>query len=279
MRTVFLLLSMALALNSFSQKNNAPVVLTKGQKFTVHTTSTQEADMGIGMDMKNNTSSQNNFYVIDISDKNYTVSSTLTGLKVSMDFMGQQSTYDSDLKEDSASEIGKSIKNLNIPDTVIVNKYTASVSADKKESIVSKDDSANPLETLFESMGDNSTDVAITDAFFIIPAGKKVGDSWTDSSSTKSQKTVRTCTITSVEKNIATINVVGKVESNIQTEVQSLQVNIVMTTKTNSEIILDTRTSLVSKRSTKAAITGNLDLMGQSAPITGKAATVSIYEY
>ena len=279
MKSFLLLILMGLALNSSGQKNNAQIILTKGQKFSVHTTISQEADMGMGMGMKNNTSSQNKFYIIDADDKNYTASNTLTGLKVSIDFMGQQTNYDSDLKEDSASEIGKSIQNLNIPDTISIDKYTGSVISLKKTVPAAKEEGSNPMEMLFESLGDKNDDMALSQAFFMIPAGKKTGDSWIDSSSTKEQKSIKTYTIKSIDKNLATITVTGKVESNIQTEAQGLQVNVNMTTKTNSEIIADTKTSLVSKYSTKADISGNMELMGQSAPITGKATTVSVYEY
>ena len=279
MKVYFLLLMMTLAINSFGQKNNFQVVLTKGQKFTVRTTSSQEADMGMGMEMKNNTSSQNNFLVIDVADKNYNVSNTLISLKVAMDAMGQQTTYDSDLKADSASEIGKAMKNLNVPDTLSVNKYTAEVSDDKKADTTSKEDKSNPMEGLFESLGDQGAGMALSEAFLIIPAGKKIGDNWADSSATKEQKTVNTYTIQSIEKNIATIIVIGNITSNIQTEANGMQLTVTMTTKKNSEVITDVKTSLVQKRTTKSDIAGNLEMMGQSMPISGKATTTSIYEY
>ena len=279
MRTVLLLIAMGCSLLSFSQKNEARVILTKGQKFTLHTTSSQEADMGMGMEMKNNSTSQNNFYVIDANDKTYMVSKTLTGLKVSVEIMGQQTNYDSDLKEDSASEIGKSVKNLNIPDTISINKYTAAVSSNKKADSLSKEESMNPMESLFESFSDKNADEAISDAFFIIPTGKKTGESWIDSSSTKDQKSFKTFTIKSIEKNIATILVAGNVVSNIQAEAQGMQFTVSMNTKIDSEIITDPKTSLVAKRSTTNNITGNLEMMGQSVPITGKSTTTAVYEY
>lgn len=278
MKTVSFLISLLLVLNSFGQKNDSRIVLNKGQKFKVSTTSSQEADMGMGMEMKNFTSSTNTLTVIDADEKSYTLTNTLTGVKLSMELMGQQTTYDSDKKEDSASEIGKSMQNLNVPDTFWLNKSTATITANKKVVAEAKDDAANPLEGLFESLGKNE-DSAAGDAFFLLPKGKKVGDSWTDTSSSKGMKSSKTYRIESIEKNIAKINIAGTVESNIQTEVQGIPVTIIMTTKTNSDVLVDTKSSLVSKRETKADITGNLELMGQSAPITGKATTTTLYEY
>jgi len=279
MKKVFLLVGMFISLQLIAQKKGASISLNKGQKILVRTTANQEADMGMGMEMKNNTSTQNTISVIDADGTQYTISNTLTGIKLSMDFMGQQTNYDSDLKEDSASEIGKSLQNLNIPDTVSVNKKTAEVISHKDKTEGKKEDASNPMETLFESLGNTNADVVVNEAFFIIPLDKKMGDSWIDSLITKDQKTYKTFTLKSIEKNIATIEMIGKVESNIQTETQGLQVSVVMTTKTNTEIIADTNTSLVNKRTTKADITGTLELMGQTAPITGKATTISIYEH
>ncbi len=266
--------------DSFSQQKDAGIRLNPGQKFSVQTTISQEADMGMGMEMKNFTNSQNKFIVIGADDKSYTISNTLTGLKVNMEFMGQQSNYDSDLKEDSASEIGKSIKNLNIPDTIVINKYSGFADSNKKTSVASKEAGANPMDALFESLGEiNNSDAAISEAFFIIPAGKKNGESWIDTSSTKDQKSTKTYTIQSIINNIATISLSGNVESNLQTETQGLQVSVSLNTKTKGEIIADTKTFLVYKRNTNATITGTLELMGQSAPITGTAASTSVYEY
>jgi hypothetical protein len=280
MRIFFLFMMMMTTFDSFSQQKDAVIRLNPGQKFSVQTTISQEADMGMGMEMKNFTNSQSKFIVIGADDKSYTISNTLTGLKVNMEFMGQQSTYDSDLKEDSASEIGKSIKNLNIPDTIVINKYSGYADSNKKTSVEPKEAGSNPMDALFESLGEiNNTDAAISEAFFIIPAGKKTNESWIDSVSTKDQKSTKTYTIQSIVNNIATISLNGNVESNLQTETQGLQVSVSLNTKTKGEIIADTKTSLVSKRTTNATITGTLELMGQSAPITGTATSTSVYEY
>ena len=41
--------------------------------------------------------------------------------------------------------------------------------------------------------------------------------------------------------------------------------------KTEGEIIVDTKSSLVKKRSSVMDMTGSIDVMGQSVPITSKA--------
>ena len=277
MKQVLLLLSITISLHAVAQKNGPRVILTKGQKIIVKTTASQEADMGMGMEMKNFTSSQNNLSVLDAADSNYILSTTLTGMKISMDMMGQNTTYDSDKKEDSASEIGKAMQNLNVPDTVLLNKYTAAVTFNKKAAAVSAEE-PNPLENMFESLQNTGENVA-SETFFVIPQGKKVGDKWIDSSSTKITRSLKEYVLKSVEKDIATILITSKVENNTQTELQGMQVTISMTTKSTGEIKVDSKTSLVNRREIKAEITGNLDMMGQSVPVTGKSTTTTEYQY
>ncbi len=271
-----LLLTTIVTFNSYAQKNEPKIVLTKGQKIVVKTTSTQEADMGMGMEMKNFTTAQNDLYVLDAGDVNYTLTNTLTGLKLSMDMMGQTSTYDSDKKEDSASVIGKSVSNLNVPDTITLNKYSRLVTATKKVEAAAEE--ANPMESMFESFG-NSNDNIVKEAFFIVPAGKKTGDKWVDSSSTKDTKIYKEYQLQSIENGIITILENGKVDNNTQTEIQGMQVTINMTAKSTGEIKVNSKTSLVNKRDVKTELTGNLEMMGQQVPVTGKGTISTVYEY
>lgn len=277
MKTVLLLLSITFSLNAVAQKNESKVVLIKGQKIVVKTTASQEADMGMGMEMKNFTSSQNSLLVLDATDSNYILTTTLTGMKISMDMMGQNTTYDSDKKEDSASEIGKSMKNLNVPDTVTLNKYTAVVTYNKKAALDPTEE-ANPMQGMFESL-QNTGENIVSETFFLIPKGRKIGSRWIDSSSTKNIKSYKEYTLLSVEKDIATILVDSKVESNTEAEMQGMQISVNMNTKSTAEIKVDTKTGLVTKRDTKSGITGNLDMMGQSVPVTAKSTSSTEYQY
>lgn len=278
MKTVLFLLGITLTLNTIAQKNESKVVLAKGQKIVVKMTSTQNADMGMGMEMKSSSSSQNNIIVVNATDpSNYTLTNTLTGIKLSMDFMGQSTNYDSDKKEDSASEIGKSMSTLNVPDTVTLNKYTTAITSAKKETTVSPEE-ANPIESMFESLG-NKDDELVKNAFLLIPKEKKAGDKWSDSTITKDVKSYKEYSLKSIEKGIATLVLVGKVINNTQTEMQGMQVTVNMTMESTTDITVDTKTGIVSKRDTKADITGGLEMSGQSLPITGKATTTIVYEY
>lgn len=277
MRILLILLSTLFTLNLTAQKNEAKVILTKGQKVKVKTTSSMEADMGMGMEMKNFNSLENNLLVLENEGDQYTLTNTLTTVKMTMDFMGQSTNYDSDKKEDSASEIGKTISTkLNVPDTFNVNKYTTEVKSKTPVVIASED--ANPMTGMLESLGNTNNDNLVTESFLYIPKGKKVGDKWIDSSSTKDVKTFKEYTYQAQDKNLATIILNSKVETNTQTEIQGMQVTVSMVMKSTGEVKVDSKTSLVNKRDTKADISGTLEMMGQSVPVTGKGTTSTVYE-
>lgn len=58
-------------------------------------------------------------------------------------------------------------------------------------------------------------------------------------------------------------------------EIQGTSFDLSMNTKTIGDIIVDIKSGLVHKRNTNADISGNIDIMGQSNPITAKAKIIS----
>jgi len=119
----------------------------------------------------------------------------------------------------------------------------------------------------------------VKDLVFLIPPGKKVGDTWTDSTSQKELKSIRRFTFKSLIDNIATIGLNGVLTGNSTMEMQGMQLDISMNTNTTGEIIVNTKTSLVQKRTANADIDATIDVMGQSGPITGKALIITEYKY
>src|SRR4051812_39849446 len=90
-----------------SATSSNPITLAKGQVITVTTTSNSDAQMGIPMKM--NMSGTSIISVIDVNDKDYKLSNTTSKLTLSINAMGQESTYDSDKEADKDSEIGREV--------------------------------------------------------------------------------------------------------------------------------------------------------------------------
>ena len=76
------------------------IVLSKGQKIVVENTVSIESSMSPGVEASSTTASENILEVKDVTDKGYIISNSLSKLKLSMDMMGQNSSYDSEKPAD-----------------------------------------------------------------------------------------------------------------------------------------------------------------------------------
>jgi hypothetical protein len=279
MKKAFLLIAILYAGQSFAQKGSK-ITLAKGQKVTVNFTTTGDTDMGMGMQMKNTSSMTSVLDVLSEDDKNYSVANTVTKLKIAIEMMGQQTTYDSDKPEDKNSDMGKELSSkLNVPDTSLVDRFTGKVTK-KNASPERTEDESSPLAGMLGSMsGDVQGDAILAGAFFLIPQGKKIGDSWIDSSTIKNVTSVKNYFLKSIDKNIALIVVKTNANGEGVTEMQGSSVTYSMATKSNGEMTVDIKTGLVNKNTSDIEISGTLDVMGQSMPITSKTNSTLTYQY
>jgi hypothetical protein len=256
------------------------ILLSPGQKIIVENVVSMESSMSPGMDMSNNSVSENTLEVKSSTDKNYTLSSTLTKLKMELNMMGQNTSYDSEKKEDQASEIGKSVGDrLNKPSEVILDNSTgiASLVLKKKESKGDADD-PNPMQGILKMFDNSSDDGIVSGAFELIPPGKDTGDTWADSTVEKDMKMVRNYKLRSLNGNEALIELHSVIDAVNTLELQGMQVDMNSSTKSTSLITADVVTGQVRKKSTTAEITGSFQVMGQSVPLSAKVSNVSTYK-
>lgn len=271
-----------LTLGSAAAVNAQQIKLDKGQRITITSTVSQDMDMGMGMQMKNSSNTTSVLEVKDADSKNYNTVYKLTKLNMTFDGMGQQQSYDSEKATDKDSELGKSVgdkigKEVN----VTIDKNTGEITTEKKaEPEKDDEDEDNPLAGMMDMFGAKESETAITESvFFLIPAGKKVGDSWSDSVNVKeSMKGIKTFTLKAINGNEATIALFSKIEGKQNVEMQGMQIDINISAKTEGEMLVNTKTSLVKKSSRVADISGNMDLMGQSMPLTSKMTEVTEYK-
>jgi len=279
MKKAILLITFLTSFSLFAQKNK-PISLFRGQVITITTTSNLDMDMGSGILIKNSSSSTNNVVVTGEDNKNYTISSTLNKLVLFSDMMGQQNNYDSDKKDDKDSEIGKTVsEKLGKPVIVFVNKYTGNAVPEKKKEEIKDSVDNNPMIAMMQSFDSGEDDAIVKGMFFLIPFGRKIGEAWVDSTAKSEFKSKKTYTLKSVKDNIATVGLVGEITGSTTMEMQGMQFDLSMNTKTTGEIIVDINSGLVQKRNTNADISGNIDIMGQSTPITATATLTSEIKY
>lgn len=260
--------------------NTHKIFLTRGQKITVVNTVSVDASLSAGMNVSNNSTSENLLEVKDSTGNDYTISSSLTKMKLTMNMAGQETNYDSDNKADQDSEMGKAFSDkLNKPVDIILDAKTGKATPAVKP-VIKKEatDEGNPLQGLLNVMGNNGADDAtVASAFELIPDGKKIGDNWTDSTVEKDVKVVRTFTLFAVtdKESMIKLNMVMTAANTY--DVQGMQMEFNSTTSTTGEIVTDNISGLVKKKTTQSDITGSFQIMGQSLPISAKANTTSIY--
>jgi len=255
------------------------IILTNGQKIIVESNITLEANLSMGMELSSNSSSENTLDVKTSTSKNYIISSTLTKVKVNMNMMGQPTSYDSEKKEESSSDIAKTFdEKLNKPVDVTIDNTTGIAVIDDKKEKKADTDEENPMSGLLNMFAESTDDAIVSGAFELIPRGKGIGESWSDSTVEKDQKTIRTYTLKSVTGNEALIQLDAVTTAANKLDVQGMEMEFKSNTKTTGEIVTDITTGQVKKKDTKSDITGSFQLMGQDVPITAKATSTSTYK-
>ena len=257
-----------------------PLKLTNGQKIVIESSTDIQASLTMGMELTSNSAAVNSLEVKNGTSDNYSISSTLTKMKVNMNMMGQSNSYNSDNKDGNNEEMAKIFdEKMNKQVSVLVDNKTGTVTAEKKKDKKADDvNDADPTAGLMKMFADNSDEAVISGAFEIIPKGKSVGDSWADTITDKDTKIVNTYTLKSISGNEAVIASAIVATGKNKLNFQEMEFEVKSETKTTGEIITDVSTGLVKKRTSVADITGSLQMMGQDMPISAKATTTSIYK-
>ena len=255
------------------------IKLANGQKIVVESTTEIEASLTMGMELKSNSITINTLGVKNSTDKNYTISNTLTKLKVNMNMMGQANDYDSENKEGNNADMAKIFdERLNKPVDIDIDNTTGVAIMDKKQVAKKDADESNPADDLMKIFSDNSNGAIVSGAFEMIPSGKSIGDSWSDTTVAKDMKVLRTYTLKSITGNEAVIKSDIISTSVNKLNFQEMEFDIKSETKTIGEIITDISTGLVKKRTSIADINGSIQMMGQDMPISAKATSTNIYK-
>ncbi len=257
MKKTILFSLMLISASAFAQTPKS-IKLTKGQKIAAKTAMSMDMDLGMGT-MKNENNTETTISVIDENPKGYTLAVTINKMKVSVDGMGQSMSFDSDKPEDRNTEIGKSASTkLNVPDTMILDKITGEI-----KPLNDNVKEEKPAGGGMFAMSGNQNQGAM-EAFLIIPANVKVGDSWSDSSIVKGLTTRRTLKWLSLDKEIATIKVTGSMTGSVEQEAQGMTMSINMDMTYNETRTVNTKTGQVIKINNDADLKNTMETMGMT---------------
>ncbi|MEO6220297.1 MAG: DUF6263 family protein, partial [Ginsengibacter sp.] len=175
---------------AFAQDNNT-INPDKGQRYLVenklNTVSSSEM-MGQTMESKANFTTTFNIEVKEVKDNNINFTNTITSLKMNVNAMGQDLSFDSDKKEDMDGDIGKNFKDvINQPKDVVMDNFGNVIITEKIDTLAENKSSGNPTEMIMKQMGGDPAEqgYGAKMAFHAIPKNAKKGSTWTDSSSSK----------------------------------------------------------------------------------------------
>lgn len=239
MKKTILFSLILISASAFAQTPKS-IKLTKGQKIAAKTAMSMDMDLGMGT-MKNDNNTEFDIKVIDENEKSYIITYTPVKIKISVDGMGQSMTYDSDKPEDRNTEIGKTAsEKLNVSDTLSLDKLTGEV---KKLNENKSDEKSGG--GMF-AMSNNQNQGAM-DAFMVIPANTKIGDTWTDSKLEKGLTTKKSFKWMSTDKDIATVKITGSMSGSMEQEMQGMTVNISIDLSFNETRTVNTKTGQVIK--------------------------------
>ena len=254
------------------------VKIDAGKKITGNSTSTINMDMGAMAGGEIKIASEATF-VVNVSgsdENNYKAESTITKMKMSQEGGGQSTSFDSDKPDSSemAQEIGKT---LNKPSAILIDKKTGAVKDPSPEK-AKDEEGGNPFADL---MGGAKTPADVASAaFFVIPAGKKAGDKWSDSSAAPipGLTAKKDYELQSIKDGIATLLVKTTTKGSISKEVQGMQLDMTINSTTDMTLTTDTKTGLVKKNVNTGNTEGTMDVMGQSINFTMSSSANSTFE-
>lgn len=271
--TTLIIAAITIANISFAQKTTERVILNKGQKNLVTTTTNGNVSiemMGQNMETISESFVSGTLEVKDINTTGYVLTNTVNKMKVkTKGGMAPAMDFDSDKKEDMNSEMGKAIKdNLQPKDMEISFNGNA---IEKKDAKKDDEDMAKAMQAIMSGTGDKG----MADVFMLLPAGKKAGEVWADSSNANGIKINNTYNLKKINGNegIIFVNTVSSINKTVNA--QGAELTITMDSKISSESIVDLTTGLIKERKTTVEGKGNLGAGGQEMPMTTKVTSVT----
>lgn len=257
---------------SFAQTPTDKIILTKGQKFSTATTAngtTSMELMGQNIETVNEMSRTGTIEVKDVTPAGYKLTSTVTKMKIkSKGGPTGELNVDSEKKEDMNSPMGQVFKEQLQPHDAEITMLGKAVAANAT--------GENDMQKIMQSVmngGSNGDDVSAI--FILVPAGKKPGDTWTDSLNADGVKVNNLYTLTQLNGNEAVVTVNTSSNINKSLNAQGAELTIIIDSKVASTNIVDITTGLVKEKKTTVEGKGSIGAGGQEMPMSTKASSTT----
>lgn len=256
----------------FAQNNNS-LNLKKGQKYLVEnkvSTKSSTEMQGQQMEANADVTSTYSIEVKDLVDNNYSLSNTVTGVKMNMTQMGQEMNFDSEKKEDIDGPIGSALKEyINQPKKVVM---------DKSGKLISQktDDTTQETNMVAKQLGNfEATGYGADMAFESLPQNVKVGSTWTSKTDNEGISKSTTYLVKEINGNIATIALTGDMAADTKMENQGMEITTKTKGKFSGEEKVDITTGVIQTNTSTVDASGIIGVMGQELPTSSKVTSTT----
>jgi len=269
MKKIALLVVVAMGISTatFAQKNKS-INLKKGQKYLLEnkiSTKSSTEMQGQAMESAADVNSTYNIEVKDIVSNNYSLSNTVTTVKMNMTQMGQEMNFDSEKKEDLDGPIGSSLKDyINHPKNIVIDKSGNVIPEKNNGKTDSVTDAANMITKQLGNF--DATGYGAEMAFEALPEKIKAGNTWTSKVDNEGISKTTNYSVTAINGNIATVATSGTIASDTKMDMQGMEITTKTTGKFSGEEKVDIKTGVIQSNTTTTDASGIVGVMGQELP-------------
>jgi hypothetical protein len=268
----------------FGQKVSGKLKFDKGKNITINmeVTSTMAQQTGNqAIDFSTEGAVTHAYKVTNATDNNTTLNHTLQRFWFKFDGMGQKRSYDSDVPKDKESQFGKQFTDICAKkyDIVIDTTGRTLLTIPKKVELTQQDERLMVITNMLRDL----TSVVFppqkgSASFFKVmpPYEVGVGDTWTDTTSSKDETSATSYTLSEITDSTLVIDFKSISVSAIRSEIMGRQVVTNLTNAAAGKIILDKATGIIQKKTSTINSNGTADAFGGTVPIAGKT-TVNIF--
>ncbi|MBL7723701.1 MAG: hypothetical protein JNK27_06110 [Chitinophagaceae bacterium] len=279
----FLLLAPGIIL---AQRSDGRLKFQQGQIFEIilqtKTTIAQQA-MGQAIDFNVDATGTHAYRVTNTTDDNHTLNHTVKRITFLFDGMGQKLSFDSDIPKDMNGQFGKPVKEM------LEKKYDMIIDPYGKVLMTMPDSFASSLNdsrmAIITSMMKDVVEIVQPpkkgkgSVFRVIPekeGGVGVGDSWTESGETVTEKFDITYVITAITDTTIAVDFTGGSTTIMKAEMMGNETTTTMQNKSTGKITLDKVTGIIREKTITTDSNGNTETPFGTLPVISKTITTVI---
>ncbi len=243
------------------------------------TTIAQQA-MGQAIDFNVDASGTHAYKVTNTTDNNHTLNHTVKRITFSFNGMGQKQSFDSDIPKDLNGQLGKPVKEL------LDKKYDMIIDPYGKV-LLAMPDSFNTATSdnrmaIISSMMKDVVDLVQppregkASFFKVIPekeGGVNMGDSWTESGETITEKYNTAYTIAAITDTTIVVDFTTNSISVTKAEMMGSETTTTMNNKSTGKIIIDKLNGVIKEKTSTTDSNGNTETPFGTVPVTSKTTT------